>query len=257
MHTELDERLEDMLAAWSTGARIEGQLGGGYRNRLWAVRIGGRRYAARLSPRPDSALDWEIQLLQCLRAADMSVPEVLTTRDGRSRVGGLTLFSWLEGHPPASEREWRLVADELARLHTFTRDWPQRPEFRSSTELLKEDVGGDVRLDLMPADAVRCIRRAWRAMRGEPMSVVHGDPGASNILLRAGRVGFIDWDEARVDVSLFDLAALPLDFVPVVGKRRLMRAQRAALAWEVANGWVPEPAYARCRLKELDTALEP
>lgn len=27
----------------------------------------------------------------------MAVPEVLATRDGRSRVDGLVLFSWLEG----------------------------------------------------------------------------------------------------------------------------------------------------------------
>jgi Ser/Thr protein kinase RdoA (MazF antagonist) len=111
MRTEPDEPLDQMLAAWSTAAYVEGQLEGGYRNRLWAVRIGGRRYAARLSPRPDSALEWEIQLLQHLRAADMIVPEVLATRDGRSRIDGLVLFSWLEGYPPASDREWRLVAD--------------------------------------------------------------------------------------------------------------------------------------------------
>ncbi len=253
MHAEPDERLQEMLTAWSTDARIEGELSGGYRNRLWAVRIGGRRYAARLSPRPGMALDWEIELLQFLRAADMIVPEMLATRDGRSRVSGLTLFTWLEGHPPVSEREWRLVADELTRLHTLTRDWPQRPSFRSSAELLEADVGGDVRLDLMPEDAVRRVRRAWQAMQGEPVSVVHGDPGAGNILLHGGRVGLIDWDEARVDASLFDLAALPLDLPQVVDKRRITRARRAAIAWEAANAWLSEPAYARRRLMELRT----
>jgi Ser/Thr protein kinase RdoA (MazF antagonist) len=256
MRTEPDEPLDQMLAAWSTAAYVEGQLEGGYRNRLWAVRIGGRRYAARLSPRPDSALEWEIQLLQHLRAADMIVPEVLATRDGRSRIDGLVLFSWLEGYPPASDREWRLVADELSLLHALTRTWPQRPTFHSSLELLHADVGGDVRLDLMPAAVVRRVRLAWRALQDEPTSVVHGDPGSGNIRLHGGRVGFIDWDEARVDVSLLDLADLPIDLAPLVGQERLLRARRAAIAWEVANGWVPEPAYAQRRLRELDSAPE-
>ena len=257
MQAERDDRLERMLTAWSGAAWVEGQLEGGYRNQLWAVRIGGRRYVARLSPRPTSALDWEIQLLQHLRVADTAVPEVFTTRDGRSRVDGLVLFSWLEGHAPSSEHEWRLVADELARLHSLTRAWPQRPAFRSSSELLTEEQGGDVRLDLMPADVVQRVRLSWRALQGEPTSVVHGDPGAGNVRLQAGKVGFIDWDEARVDVSLLDLAGLPLDLTPTLGRGRLIRARRAAVAWEVANGWVAEPLYARRRLAELDTASQP
>ncbi len=142
MHAEPDERLERMLSAWSATAYVEGQLSGGYRNRVWAVRIGNRRYAARLSSRPEATLDWEIRLLDYLRGAGMHVPEVLRTRDGRSHVDG-------------------------------------------------------------------------------------------------------------------DLAALPLDLGPVVGQERLALAQRAAIAWEVANGWVSEPAYARRRLAELDSTPEP
>lgn len=252
-----DEHVGRMLKEWSRAACVEGELGGGYRNRLWAVRIGGTRYAARLSPRPHAALDWEIQLLQHLRAAEMLVPEVLATRDGRLRVEGLVLFSWLEGHVPSAEGEWRLVADELGRLHALTRAWPQRPAFRSSLELLEKDQGGDVRLDLMPADVVLRVRGAWRALQGEPTSIVHGDPGAANIRLQGGKVGFIDWDEARVDVSLLDLAALPLDLPPAVGHGQLEQSRRAAVAWEVANGWIAEPAYARRRLAELNGSSQP
>ncbi len=256
MHTEREDRLERMLSAWSTTAQVEGQVGGGHRNRIWAVRIGGRRYAARLSTRPDATLDWEIQLLDHLYAAGMSVPAVLRTRDGRARVDGLILFSWLDGHPPASESDWRLVTDQLTRLHELTTGWSQRPLFRSSLQLLEEPAGGDVDLDVMPEDVVRRVRDAWRAVADGPISVVHGDPGAGNIRRQGGRVGLIDWDEARVDVSLLDLAALPLDFVPVVGQGGLALARRAAIAWEVANGWVPEPAYAQRRLAELDSMPE-
>ncbi len=256
MRAEPEERLERMLPAWSAIARVEGRLGGGNRNRVWAVRIGGRRYTARLSSRAHAALEWEIHLLDHVRAAGMSAPEVLRTQDGRARVDGLILFSWLDGHPPTSEGEWHMVAAELTRLHKLTAGWPQRPLFRSSLQLLEESDGGDVRLDLMPKDVVRRVREAWRAVADETASVIHGDPGPGNILLRGGRVGLIDWDEARVDVSLLDLAALPLDLNPVIGRVRLALARRAAVAWEVANGWVPEPAYARRRLEELDSMPE-
>ena len=57
---DLDKQLQRMLAAWSTAAEVEEQLGGGNRNSVWAVCIGGRRYAAGLSTRPEPALDWKI-----------------------------------------------------------------------------------------------------------------------------------------------------------------------------------------------------
>ena len=109
-----------------------------------------------------------------------------------------------------------------------------------------------MRLDLMPGDVVQRVRDAWRALAGEPQSVIHGDPAANNVLLEGGRGELIDWDEARVDVSILDLAALPVNRMPSVGRQRLALARRAAVAWEVANVWVAEPAYARRRLAELE-----
>src|SRR5947209_1540739 len=255
VNADPDMRIGQLLKLWSPSARVESALTGGYRNRLWAVRAGGRRYAARLSARPEAALEWEIRLLQHLRSAGMVVPEIFPAGDGRTQVNGLVLFGWLEGQPPSSEHDWRLVADELLRLHALTPDWPQRPAFRSSRDLLAEERGGDIRLDLMPPDVVKRVRGAWQALPGEPMSAVHGDPGASNIRLQAGRVGFIDWDEARVDISLLDLAALPSGLDLPVVPERLARARRAAIAWEVANAWILEPDYARSRLTQLEVLL--
>ncbi len=63
--------------------------------------------------------------------------------------------------------------------------------------------------------------------------------------MHAGRVGLLDWDESRVDHVELDLADLPND--GLVGDR-LRVARTAADAWEAANGWVLEPAYARRRL---------
>lgn len=143
----------------------------------------------------------------------------------------------------------RRVSAELKRLHNLTRAWPQRPAFRSTRELLIERRGGDVRLDRMPREVVARVRDAWREIAGERQSVVHGDPGAGNVVIHGGQAGLLDWDEARVDASILDLADLPLGLAGEIGAERLTRARRAANAWEAANAWFLEPAYARRRLE--------
>jgi Ser/Thr protein kinase RdoA (MazF antagonist) len=237
-----------VLAAWGRDATVLERLGGGHRNRVWAVRVGGRRHAARDSggSRSGPALDWELDLLQELAGAGFTVPLPVPTLDGRRRVGGLVVTTWLEGDPPASERDWRQVADELARLHRLTVGRRQRPGFASTRELLTRSGGGDVDLDLMPAEVVALCRAAWSALACTA-AVVHGDPGPQNLRLRGGRVGLLDWDESRVDCPELDLAWLPLDRL---GTRR-EAARTAAEAWEVANGWTVEPDHARRRLAEL------
>lgn len=251
MSTPSEYRLRAVLSAWGDDFAIRGRLAGGARNEAWGLELGSRRYAARLGRRSPEALEWEARLLQSLRAADLLVPEVLPTRDGRLHSDGLLVLSWLDGETPKSERDWRRVASELQHLHELTRGWEQRPGFLSTRDLLTGDSGGDVRLDLMPEEAVVRVREAWAVLDGEPLSVVHGYPGPGNILMQVGRVGFIDWDEARVDVSLLDLASLPLDLSSELGSERLGRTRRAATAWEAANGWLLEPEYARRQLAEL------
>jgi Ser/Thr protein kinase RdoA (MazF antagonist) len=249
---EPPDALATRLARWGATAHVEARLAGGNRNAVWAVRVHGVRYAARLSSRPVPAVEWEIALLDQLRECGMRVPTALRTLDGRAHADGLVLWTWMEGDAPASEADWRLVAAELDILHRLTRGWPQRPGFRSIRELIERATGGDVRLDLMPPATVRRVRDAWRPLVGEPFSVVHGDPGRSNVRIYGKRAALIDWDEARVDASVLDLAALPLDLAPVLGAERLSRARRAVTAWEVANAWLAEPEYARHRLAELD-----
>ena len=113
-----------------------------------------------------------------------------------------------------------------------------------------------MRLDLMPESIVAAIREEWRTMRGESLSVVHGDPGKSNIKIRGDKVGLLDWDEARVDVSLLDLADIPVDLSSEIGSGRLAAARRAAGAWEAANAWLVEPEYARARLRRLKISAD-
>ena len=246
-----DERFERSLAAWGGGARIGERLGGGYRNHVREVRLDGRRFAGRLSLRPAPAIAWELDLLDHLRRVGLRVPLPLPAADGRRLVDGLVLFQWLDGDPPGKDADWRAVAVALRRLHRLTRRWPQRPAFRSTQALLVENRGGDVRLDLMPAEAVTSCRAAWQSLVGEPTAVVHGDPGAGNIRISGDGDGLLDCDEARVDASILDLASLPLRHLCRVPPDRLAKARRALDAWEAANGWVPEPQYARRRLAQL------
>lgn len=114
---------------------------------------------------------------------------------------------------------------------------------------MTEERDGDVDLALMPASAAWRCRQAWEALSGLP-TVIHGDPGASNILITETDVVLVDWDEARVDRPWFDLAALPEAASPLQGEQHQLAA-RAADAWEAAVGWQLEPDYARRRLQNL------
>jgi len=164
---------------------------------------------------------------------------------------GTVVFGWLDGDPPRDEADWRRVAAELVRLHDLTRGHRQRPGFRSTRDLLVADRGGDVDLTLMPPRAVAACRAAWAALPELPPAVVHGDPGPGNIRIQDNTVGFLDWDESRVDNPAVDLAELPVRVLP---RDIDAAAKLAAEAWEAANGWQAEPDHARRCLDRLDAA---
>jgi Ser/Thr protein kinase RdoA (MazF antagonist) len=157
-------------------------------------------------------------------------------------------MTYVEGGPPETEADWRRVADTLRQLHRSTRDWPQRPGWRSSTDLLHAETGTKVDLGSMPAEAVARCRAAWKRLIGRPTCVVHGDssnPG--NVRVTADRVALIDWDEAHVDVPDLDLA-LPHNAAGLDDDAYDIAAQASA-AWEAAVCWDDE--YAIRRLAEV------
>jgi Ser/Thr protein kinase RdoA (MazF antagonist) len=242
----LDERA---LAAWS-GVELLEPLAGGARNQVFLARRGGRRLVVRRSGRPAASLDWELDLLEHLRANGVLVPEVVPADDGRRQVDGLLLQRFLEGRPPRDGGDWRRVVEVLRAVHELTPGWPQRPGFASARELLAGDRGGDVRLDAMPVDAVDAVRAAWRPVLQGPECAIHADVGAGNILVDGAAVALLDWDEARVDVPWFDYASLPIQ-VQVPSPTDRERLVTAGLAWEAATCWVVEPAYAARCLAEL------
>jgi len=240
----------DSLRLWGPDAvRLE-RLAGNSPNEVHSVRVNGMLAVGRLGTRGDADLAWEAGLLQHLHRNGMTVPVPIPTLDGRLFVDGLMVITFVEGGPPGSDADWRRVADTLRELHRLTAGWPQRPGWRSSSELLQADTGTRIDLAAMPAEAVVRCRAAWARLAGRPRSVVHGDPNPGNIRMTADRVALIDWDESHVDVSDLDLS-LPGNAAGHDAATLDMVAQASA-AWEAAVCWKDD--YAVKRLAEVRPA---
>ncbi|MBX9939404.1 MAG: phosphotransferase [Candidatus Obscuribacterales bacterium] len=238
----------EALSQWGDdAARIE-PLCGGVANDVWSVRLGEEIAVGRLGTRSDADLAWETELLLYLNHKGLVVPVPIPTLEGRLHAGGLVVMKYLEGRPPESAADWRRVADTLRRLHQLTEGWPQRPGWRSSTDLLKENTGTKINLDQMPPEGVARCRAAWARLVGLPTCVVHGNPNnPANIRITNERVALIDWDESHVDVATLDLA-LPNNSAGL-DDDDFDIARQASAAWEAAVCWGDE--YAVRRLAEV------
>jgi Ser/Thr protein kinase RdoA (MazF antagonist) len=237
----------EALGQWGEDAvRVE-PLSGGVANDVWSVRVDGQLAVGRLGRRSDADLAWEIGLLQHLDREGLTVPVPIPTTAGRLFVDGLVVMTYVKGGPPETKADWRRVADTLRKLHRVTKGWPQRPGWRSSTDLLNADRGTRIDLTAMPPEAVVRCRAAWARLAGRQTSVVHGDPNPRNIRMTADRVAMIDWDESHVDVPDLDLA-LPHNAAGLDEGAYDIAAQASA-AWEAAVCW--DDAYSIKRLAEV------
>jgi Ser/Thr protein kinase RdoA (MazF antagonist) len=238
----------EALRQWGEDAtRIE-PLTGGVANDVWSVRLNGRLVVGRLGTRSDADLAWETQLLQYLDHEGMTVPVPIPTTDRRLFADGLVVMTYMDGGPPETEADWHRVADALRELHRLTRDWPQRPGWRSSTDLLHAETGTRIDLNAMPPESVARCRAAWARLAGRQTCVVHGNPNSpGNVRMTADQVALIDWDEAHVDVPDLDLV-LPGNAAELDAGAYDIAAQASA-AWEAAVCWRDE--YAVGRLAEV------
>lgn len=241
----------DILRAWGV-VELEQPAAGGARNTVWLGRVNGERCVVRRSRRTRAALEWELDVVEAIRRNGLGAPGIVPTTDGERFRGDVVIHEYVEGHPPQGRDDWLAVARYLVALHTALPDIGQRPGFASALDLVSIEQGGDVDLMAMPPDAVRRCRAAWARLAGYPTTLVHGDPGKSNILVGDSGVVLVDWDESRVDVPLLDLATLSPDVTPLDEQERRIASQ-AASAWEAAVSWRVEPNYARRRLAELET----
>ncbi len=233
----------ETLRCWGDAERCE-RLTGGSANDVWSVRVDGRRAVARLGTRSDADLGWETQLMLHLDSNGLTVPVPIPTTDGRLYVDGLVVMTYIPGVPPQTADDWRRVADTLRELHRMTAEWPQRPGWCSSTDLLHARHGTRIDLEAMPAEAVERCRTAWARLAGHPTSVVHGNPAnPGNVRVTAHGVALIDWDEAHVDVPEIDLV-LPHNAADLAPET-LDRAGQASAAWEAAVCWDDDYALGR------------
>jgi Ser/Thr protein kinase RdoA (MazF antagonist) len=238
----------EALGQWGDDVvRIE-PLAGGVANDVWSVRVYGHLAVGRLGARSDADLAWETGLLHHLDRAGLTVPVPIPTTEGRLFADGLVVMTYLEGGPPETPADWRRVAGTLRELHRLTPGWPQRPGWRSSTDLLHAETGTKIDLGAMPAEGVARCRAAWARLIGRRTCVVHGDSNnLGNVRMTAHRVALIDWDEAHVDVPVLDLV-LP-DNAAGLDDGAYDIAAQASAAWEAAVCW--DDGYAVKRLAEV------
>jgi Ser/Thr protein kinase RdoA (MazF antagonist) len=237
----------EALRQWGDDVTRVEKLAGGVANQVWSVRVNGQLAVARLGARSNADLAWETDLLRRLDAEGLIVPAPIRTSDGRLFADGLVVMTYLEGGPPETEADWRRVAEMLRQLHQLTRGWPQRPGWRSSTDLLESEAGTKIDLAAMPPEGVARCRAAWARLAGRETCVVHGDPNPGNIRVTADRVAMIDWDESHVDVPDLDLV-LPHNAADLA-EDALDIARQASSAWEAAVCW--DDDHARERLAQL------
>jgi Ser/Thr protein kinase RdoA (MazF antagonist) len=212
----------EVLREWGDDATRVEPLAGGVVNQVWSVRVNGD-------------LAWETDLLRHLDRQRLTVPVPIATTSGRLFADGLVVMTCVEGEPPETEADWRRVADMLRQLHRVTQGWPQRPGWRSSTDLRHAETGTTIDLGAMPPEGVARCRAAWARLVSSPTCVVHSDPTPGNIRMTADRVGLIDWDEAHVDAALLDLL-LPHNAADLDDHAHDSAAQAFA-AWDAARCW--------------------
>lgn len=236
------------VSAWSSLV-LEAPIVGGHRNEVWCGWWQGERVALRRSRRDPESLRWELELLLGLEQAGFVVPAVVPTDSGQRCDRSVIVQRWIEGREPSSPQDWHRVAAELRRVHSTFEGHPQRPGCHVVHELGRTSRSVDADISALPADVADVLLELFARASGRPVSVIHGDPGPSNLRITdAGRVGFLDWDESRVDVLDLDLANLGAQ---VLDDELHDASTALADAWETANAWQAEPEYARERWEAL------
>ena len=227
----------ELLACWGIGAGAELTAAArGSNNLTVLVSEDGRRWVLRISQNLSAGqVRAEHKLLARLRQRDLpfALPEPAPTVAGDTMVettsGPATLCHWIAGvrPDPTSEQALERIGAGLAKLSDALRDLPfgdapqdwrggplaTLPAGVAAGELIAELAAAGIRPEQAELLAVSAARAdAWHrsAAAHLPIQVVHGDIGASNVLVddHSGELtGVLDFEIAGADYRVQDLVA--------------------------------------------------
>lgn len=176
-------------------------------------------------------MDWLVPVHDKARAAGFMVPDMIRATTGDFISQGWVLEPFVNGRP-ALAHDVAGLHDQIAAFHRKGPSVPQRPGFQSVRALLAGARGCDIDLTALPPIVLAKCRDAWTNLSGDE-TIIHADITPNNVIMTQSAPALIDWDEARVDLPMFDLP--PVDDI----------SRNARMAWEIACSWTIEPDYAK------------
>ncbi|TGP40573.1 aminoglycoside phosphotransferase [bacterium M00.F.Ca.ET.228.01.1.1] len=201
-------------------------------NDVYEVRLAnGDRRIARLSvlrSRGDANIEFEVSLLEHLRAEGMAVATAHRTRSGKLAAEvpapegsrPLVLFDYLVGEPPGEDVESvRLTGAELARIHVAARtyDGPASKYTLDADHLVSKPLARIQTLKHLDPnlrdDFTTAAATLARSVQGAALTkvVCHGDCHGGNTFINRSadgksRAWFFDFDDSGPGYQAYDLA---------------------------------------------------
>lgn len=233
---------ETVLRAWRVGARKVAKPDLGTMNEMFLVDTDNGRLVLRGHRHPDrAAVEFEHDVMQIVRSADVPAPEALATPTGDRIVGHdgrwWSLLRWIDGDQPARGSHTRSQAEAmgemLARIHLTLRSVQPMSTQPAAVESTAATIrrGGEIIsfIEALPNPgldedaALRWLQgqRDWLGTRGDEAAppvadgqTVHGDYHDANVVFRADAVaGVLDWDSAGLGDPLKEvIRAMHLSF---------------------------------------------
>ena len=227
---------EKALAAWGmTGAACT--LVAARENRVFKVTHGPRTAALRLHRtgyRSDAELQSELRWIQALSGGGLSVATPVPSQAGALLhvVDGvqISMLGWLGGRPMGASNTPLDVADrcgtfhrigaQMARLHLISDAWPLPDDFTRPAWDMDGLIGNaplwgrfweNPTLDasdraLFERFRARAQEALARNAHAHDYGLIHADLLRENIMLDAGGIHFIDFDDGGFGYRLFDIA---------------------------------------------------
>ncbi len=185
----------------------------------------------------EAALRYRQQLMIWLRERNFPAPAILAARDGDTLLAldrrYYEVFAYVPGaaYDPARPRQLDSVGAMLARYHQLIRDFPAPPGPKPSRcdgravqalceRLIERDFLGDLsdQLAWYSARASRLQSLVSAELYASlPALVIHGDIHQANVRFTGDAVAaLLDYDQARWDARIIDLAAALIAFATTV-----------------------------------------